>query len=221
MVGKAPLNPARDAFTVSSNDGGNGGAGNECGQDESGFAKTEVVLGVRDRGQRAGQEDREHHHDRKRADVEDALNAPYGELRREREFGTAGNQIRADEFASAAEKSQAGEADDGGRNHVHCSGIGADRAQKNFPAQGSKPIRDINQGDAVQHVPFADAVRLAPESSPSEGVPMAVLQVKEKGQDEEDDDGGQNTFFVHEKGKSFAPRTTRSGEAGNGTFQGK
>jgi len=50
----------------------------------------------------------------------------------------------------------------------------------------------------MDDVPLFDPVSLAPESAPIERPPMPILEINQKGQDEEYNDAGQNAFSIHE-----------------------
>jgi len=62
-------------------------------------------------------------------------------------------------------------------------------------------------------VQFLDAVGLSPERAPIKALPMPVLQVKQDGQDQEDNSTGHDALFIHLRGACAAALGPGTGSA--------
>src|SRR5208283_2436598 len=126
------------------------------------------------------QKDGAHQKHRKAADVEDALDRPDRNLRSHTQVLLASDQIGANQFSGAAEKSEAGKANHGGRNQPHDRRFFTNRAEKNLPSHRAQEIGEVNEQNAVKYVPPVQVELNQPR--PVEVSPRAELKVNKRRQ---------------------------------------
>jgi hypothetical protein len=81
---KSFLYPLRDGFATAANhDCPDSQCDYDSNQQKTALAESLVILRMRNRGQRARQEDSQYHQRGERSDIEDPLHGPRGQLRRE------------------------------------------------------------------------------------------------------------------------------------------
>src|SRR5215467_14052747 len=193
------LHPASGSVAVSADDHRSRSCSqHKRNQEEPRLAETLVILRMRDGLQSAGKEDRQRHQNAEGPDVEDALHGPNCQLGGEGKIGATRNQIRANEFSRASQQGQSRKTDQCRRYQFSHLGFRAHGSQEYLPAKGAHYIAGINEQNAMNHMPFPDAVRLAPERGPVKGPPVSILQVDENNEYAEHHYAGKNALLIHE-----------------------
>ena len=137
------LHPLRDGVTTASHDDRTSGQSkHNSDQQETAFAKSQVIFRMWNGGQRTGKKDRQHHQQCERPNVKDAFYRQYRHLRREGKFCSPRNQIGTNEFSRPPQHSQAGKSDQGWWNEIDHFGLGPYGLQQNLPSHGTQDVAE-------------------------------------------------------------------------------
>src|ERR1700722_8608937 len=105
--------PCRGFAIPSDDDRADRRASHQRDQQEPGFAEALVILGMRNRWQSAGEENRAQDKNRESADIEDSFDGPHGQLRGEGKSRLPRDEIRTNEFSGTTQQREASESDNG------------------------------------------------------------------------------------------------------------